>query len=146
MKRFAIALLLSGCAVFSQVIPLPFPPENLFSPRKEPSFDDLFTVVELGEGKRACVVRRKGYRVGMRFFKSCEEARRKCPIMLFPELMSLSFTMKGVKFPVRIVAVGYGGKEVLNGVFAPETKRIPLPSSTILVIEVPECGAKVRKM
>ncbi len=132
---------------------LPLVPRYKTAPPTNPEghdFDELFEHISLpftakGDPRGVCIVKRKGYYIGMKFFKTCESARQVCSVMIFPEVFTNVFTMKGVKFPVRIIA--FGGNRILHdSVYAPGIKRIPLPPLTSMVIEVPVCDSKVKGM
>ena len=86
----------------------------------------------------------EGAKIGMRAFASCEEALRKCPIMLFPDPPSFIFVSKGVKFPIRVVAIGSGGEILEDLVLLPQVGKVQVPSNSLLVVEIPLCleGAK----
>ena len=71
--------------------------------------------------------------VGMKAYKNCKEAPR---YLIFPKPYPV-FTMKGVKFPVRIIGLKEG-KVVYNQVHVPGEEKIKLPKVD-LVIEIPVC-------
>ncbi len=70
----------------------------------------------------------------MKAYEKCEEAPK---YLIFPEPYPV-FTMKGVRFPVRIIGLK-GGKVVYNEVHSPGEEIIKLPDPD-LVIEVPVCN------
>ena len=79
------------------------------------------------------VLEGKDQTVGMKAYEECKEAPR---YLIFPKPYPV-FTMKGVKFPVRIIGFK-DGKVVYNQVHAPGEEIIKLPKVD-LVIEAPEC-------
>ena len=79
------------------------------------------------------VLEGKNQIVGMKAYKRCKEAPK---YLIFPKPYPV-FTMKGVKFPVRIIGLR-NGKVVYNKVHFPEEELIKLPNPD-LVIEVPIC-------
>lgn len=85
------------------------------------------------EGERVEVATGKEGLTGMRKYKKCEDAPE---YLIFPD-PSPTFTMRGVRFPVRIIALR-DGEVVYNRVHLPGETRIRLPDPD-LVIEVPVC-------
>ena len=74
--------------------------------------------------------------IGMKAYRNCKEAPK---YLIFPK-PHYEFTMKGVKFPVRIIGLK-NGKVVYNKVHYPEEEKIRLPN-TDLVLEVAICEEK----
>jgi len=79
------------------------------------------------------VLEDKEQTIGMKAYKICEEAPK---YLIFPKPYPI-FTMKGVKFPVRIIGLK-NGKVVYEKIHYPEEHPIKLPEPD-LVIETPVC-------
>ncbi|RLJ70707.1 hypothetical protein BCF55_0988 [Hydrogenivirga caldilitoris] len=79
------------------------------------------------------VLEGKEKRIGMKAYERCEQAPK---YLIFPD-PSPRFTMKGVRFPVRIIAFK-NGEVVHNRIHYPDEALIRLPNPD-LVIEVPVC-------
>lgn len=116
----------------------------------------IFKRTELSPGGRGihrigtvCIAQGdNGARTGMRNFTSCEEALKKCPVMIFPPVWSKwsdapIFVTKGIDFPVRIVALSGQGEVLEDVVLLPRIGRVELPSSTAVVVEFPVCHKEV---
>ena len=71
---------------------------------------------------------------GMKAYKKCKEAPQ---YLIFPKPNNV-FTMKGVKFPVKIIGVKEG-KVIYERIHLPEEEIINLPNPD-LVIESPICN------
>ena len=93
----------------------------------------LAILISSCSGEFVKVLEGKAQTVGMKAYNKCEEAPE---YLIFPKPYPV-FTMKGVRFPVKIIGLRKG-EIIYSKVHYPEEEIISLPNPD-MVIEVPMC-------